>query len=122
MLNLFSFFFCFLFGFSSFIYLYHINFFFYLGVIPNSKIPNVVTDLNFGPNYHLATHTSFKLNVVTFCPLVSSEPIEGPTVHPDPELHLISQFMQSAEFFSFLANALITIVMSCDLLIVIVVT
>ena len=34
------------------------------------------------------------------------EPIERVTVHPDPRLHFISQFMQNPKLFSFLVNIL----------------
>ena len=54
-------------------------------------------------------HTSSRLNIVNFSialPPGPPEPIEGLTVCPDPQLRFISQFMQNAGFFSFLANAL----------------
>ena len=43
------------------------------------------------------------LNIVNFssvAPWFPREPIEGLTVHPDSQLHFISQCMQNAEFFN----------------------
>ena len=55
-------------------------------------------------------HTSFKLNIVNFSSVLPHGPlehIEGLTVHRDPQLRFISQFMQNAKFFSFPPNALV---------------
>ena len=55
-------------------------------------------------------HTSFKLNIVNVSsvldPGLLPEPIEQPTVHSDTQQRFISQFMQNADSFSFLANDL----------------
>ena len=55
-------------------------------------------------------HTSFELNIGNFSralPWSTTEPTEGLTVHPDPNLHFTSKFMENAEFFFFLGNALV---------------
>ena len=55
-------------------------------------------------------YTGFKLNIVNFSkalpPGPPTEPTEGLTVQPEPQLHFIFQFMQNTELFSFLVNAL----------------
>ena len=55
--------------------------------------------------------TSFKLYIVNIPRALSPgppvNPVRGPQYPPDSQLHFISQFMQNAEFFSFLANALL---------------
>lgn len=54
-------------------------------------------------------HTTFTPKIVdssSALPTILPEPIVGITVYPDPPLHFISQFIQNAEFFSFLAKAL----------------
>ena len=62
-------------------------------------------------------HASFTLNMVNFPKILPhwspTEPTEGLTVHPDPRLHFISQFMQNTQFYSFLTNALKQLVWFC---------
>ena len=47
-----------------------------------------------------------ELFTLNLSPKNKVEPIERVTVHPDPWLHFISQFMQNPKLFSFLVNIL----------------
>ena len=63
--------------------------------------------------FKMLYHSSLKLNVVNLLRSLRNwsptEPTEGFTENPGTQLCFISQFMENAEFFSFLANALETL-------------
>ena len=65
-------------------------------------------------------YTSFTLNIINFSSALTPghpQSTEGLKVCPDPQLRFVFQFMQNAEFFSFLAKTLINICFEFDTLV-----